>query len=54
MLVAIVHEGWRGETDEIELDYLDTATFTVKRVAELGMPVSRLLARFQRMIQTSS
>jgi GNAT superfamily N-acetyltransferase len=50
MLFAIVHERWRGEIDEIEFDYLDTATFTAKRVAELGMPVSRSLARFQRTL----
>lgn len=53
MLFAIVHERWRGEIDEIEFDYLDTATFTAKRVGELGMPVSRSLARFQRSMGTS-
>jgi GNAT superfamily N-acetyltransferase len=53
MLFAIVHERWRGEIDEIEFDYLDAATFTAKRVSELGMPVSRSLARFQRAIGRS-
>jgi hypothetical protein len=37
----------------IEFDYLDSATFTAKRVAEFGMPVSRSLAHFQRSIGAS-
>ncbi len=53
LLFAIVHAKWRGEIDEIEFDYLDTASFTAKRVSELGMPVSRSIARFQRNVPTS-
>jgi len=53
LLFAIVHAKWRGEIDEIEFDYLDAASFTAKRVSELGMPVSRSIARFQRNIPTS-